>query len=36
MHNTPDVTLAEKKELWIIDVAISGNSRTQDKNWRRT
>ncbi|XP_062819964.1 uncharacterized protein LOC134294068 [Anolis carolinensis] len=30
-HNTPDITVVEKKKVWIIDVAIPGDSRIDEK-----
>ncbi|XP_062816932.1 uncharacterized protein LOC134293409 [Anolis carolinensis] len=30
-HNTPDMTVVEKKKVWIIDVAIPGDSRIDEK-----
>ncbi|XP_023238417.1 uncharacterized protein LOC111637209 [Centruroides sculpturatus] len=30
-HNTPDFTIVEKKKVWIIDVAIPGDSRIDEK-----
>lgn len=30
-HNTPDLTVVEKKQVWIIDVAIPGDSRVEEK-----
>ena len=28
-HNIPDITVVEKKQVWIIDVAIPGDGRTR-------
>ena len=30
-HNIPDITVIEKKQVWLIDVAIPGNSRINQK-----
>uniref|UniRef100_A0A803T202 Reverse transcriptase domain-containing protein n=1 Tax=Anolis carolinensis TaxID=28377 RepID=A0A803T202_ANOCA len=30
-HNTPDITVVEKNKVWIIDVAIPGDSRIDEK-----
>ncbi|XP_067126490.1 uncharacterized protein [Centruroides vittatus] len=30
-HNTPDLTIVEKEKVWIIDVAIPGDSRIDEK-----
>jgi hypothetical protein len=30
-HNIPDITVVEKKQVWLIDVAIPGDSRIQQK-----
>ncbi|XP_062826554.1 uncharacterized protein LOC134296214 [Anolis carolinensis] len=30
-HNTPDITVVEKKKVWIIDVTIPGDSRIDKK-----
>uniref|UniRef100_A0A803TJ52 ATP binding cassette subfamily D member 2 n=1 Tax=Anolis carolinensis TaxID=28377 RepID=A0A803TJ52_ANOCA len=30
-HNTPDITVVEKKKVWIIDVTIPGDSRIDEK-----
>ena len=30
-HNIPDITVVEKKRVWIIDVAIPGDRRIEDK-----
>ena len=30
-HNIPDITVVEKKQVWLIDVAIPGNNRINQK-----
>ena len=30
-HNIPDITVVEKKQAWIIDVAIPGDGRIEEK-----
>ena len=30
-HNIPDITVVEKKRVWIIDVAIPGDGRIEKK-----
>ena len=30
-QNTPDIIVVEKKRLWIIDVAIPGDGRREEK-----
>ena len=30
-HNIPDITVVEKKQVWLIDVAIPGDSRINQK-----
>ena len=30
-HNIPDITVVEKKQVWIIDVAIPGDGRIEEK-----
>ena len=30
-HNIPDITVVEKKRVWIIDVTIPGDSRIEEK-----
>ena len=30
-HNIPDITVVAKKQVWLIDVAIPGNSRINQK-----
>ena len=30
-HNIPDITVVEKKQVWLIDVAIRGDSRINQK-----
>ena len=30
-HNTPDLTVIEKKKVWLIDIAIPGDSRVEEK-----
>ena len=30
-HNVPDITVVEKKWVWIIDVAILGDGRIEEK-----
>ena len=30
-HNIPDIIVVEKKRVWIIDVAIPGDSRIEEK-----
>ena len=30
-HNIPDITVVEMKQVWLIDVAISGDSRIDQK-----
>ena len=36
-HNIPDITVVEKKRVWIIDVAIPGDCRIVEKeNWKRS
>lgn len=30
-HNIPDITVVEKKQVWLIDVAIPGDARIEDK-----
>ena len=30
-HDTTDITVVEKKQVWLIDVAIPGDSRIQQK-----
>ena len=30
-HNIPDITVVEKKQVWLIDVAIPRDSRVQQK-----
>ena len=30
-HNIADITVVEKKWVWIIDVAITGDGRIQEK-----
>ena len=30
-HNIPDITVVEKKQVWIIDMAIPGDGRTEEK-----
>jgi hypothetical protein len=30
-HNIPDITVVEKKQVWMIDVAIPGDSRIEEK-----
>ena len=30
-HNIPDITVVEKKQVWLVDVAIPGDSRIQQK-----
>ena len=30
-HNIPDITVVEKKQMWLIDVAIPGDSRINQK-----
>ena len=30
-HNIPEITVVEKKRVWIIDVAIPGNGRIEEK-----
>lgn len=34
-HNAPNITVVEKKEVWIIDV-ILGESRIEDKELEKT
>ena len=31
VHNIPDITVVEKKQVWLIDVAIPGDSRIDQK-----
>ena len=31
-HNIPDITVVEKKQVWLIDVAIPGDSRIDQKD----
>ena len=31
MHNIPDINVVEKKQVWIIDVAIPGDDRIEEK-----
>jgi putative methionine-R-sulfoxide reductase with GAF domain len=30
-HNISDITVVEKKQVWLVDVAIPGDSRIQQK-----
>ena len=30
-YNIPDITVVEKKRVWITDVAIPGDGRTEEK-----
>ena len=30
-HNIPDITVVEKKRVWIIDMAIPGDGRIEEK-----
>lgn len=30
-HNIPDITVVEKKQVWLVDVAIPGDSRIEQK-----
>ena len=30
-HNIPDITVVEKKQVWLVDEAIPGDSRIQQK-----
>ena len=30
-YNTPDLTIVEKKQVWIVDVAIPGDTRIEEK-----
>ena len=30
-HNIPDITVVEKKQVWIIDVTIPGDGRIEEK-----
>ena len=30
-HNIPNITVVEKKQVWLVDVAISGDSRIRQK-----
>ena len=30
-HNIPDITVVEKKQVWLIDVAIPGDNRINQK-----
>ena len=30
-HNIPDITVVDKKRVWIIDVAIPGDGRIEEK-----
>ena len=31
MHNIPDITVVEKKQVWLVDVVNPGDSRIQQK-----
>ncbi|XP_060537474.1 uncharacterized protein LOC132708990 [Pantherophis guttatus] len=31
VHNTPDITIVEKKKVWFIDIAIPGDAQIEDK-----
>ena len=35
-HNISDITVVEKKWVWITDVAIPGDCRIEKKNWKRS
>ena len=35
-HNIPDITVVEKKRVWIIDVAILGDGRIEEKELERS
>ena len=30
-HNIPDINVVEKKQVWIIDVAIPGDGRIEER-----
>ena len=34
-HNIPDITVVEKKQVWLIDVAIPGDSRINQKEVKK-
>ena len=34
-HNIPDITIVEKKRVWIIDVAIPGDGRREEKEMEK-
>ena len=34
-HNTPDITVIEKVQVWLIDVAIPGDSRIDQKEMKK-
>ena len=34
-HNIPDITVVEKKQVWLVDVAILGDSRIQQKEVKK-
>ena len=34
-HNIPDIIVVEKKQVWLVDVAISGDSRIQQKEVKK-
>ena len=35
-HNIPDITVVEKKQVWIIDVAIPGDGSIEERELLRT
>ena len=35
-HNIPDITVVEKKQVWLNDVAIPGGSRIDQKEVKRS
>ena len=34
-YNIPDITVVEKKRVWIIDLAIPGDSRIEEKELKK-
>ena len=34
-HNMPDITVVEKKQVWIIDMAILGDGRIEEKELKK-
>ena len=34
-YNTPDLTIVKKKLVWIVDVAIPGDTRIEEKEFEK-